>query len=248
MSEGGSRPTGASGLGPEPRPPEAGAPPTEGPEDHAAGSAGPAPEPERGEDRDRADGDSDNRDRADGDREDSDEEVREVGVIGAPVDAGSAVADDPTLAALATQRDEYLDALRRLQADFENYKKRVLKQQTEHLERAAEALVVKLLPVLDALDLAVAHAGDSPEGKVVAPIASSLVDVLEKEGLERIDPRGQPFDPTQHDAVMHEPQEAGEGPEKHEGGGGEPQVSDVMRAGYRWKGRVLRPAMVKVKG
>jgi molecular chaperone GrpE len=170
-------------------------------------------------------------------------------VLGEPVAAGAAIADDPTLAALAKQRDEYLDALRRLQADFENYKKRVLKQQTEHLERAAEALVVKLLPILDALDLAVAHAGDdSPEAKVVAPIASSLVDVLEKEGLERIDPQGQAFDPNQHDAVMHEPQGANGGPEEHEEGGGEPQVSGVMRAGYRWKGRVLRPAMVKVKG
>jgi molecular chaperone GrpE len=72
-----------------------------------------------------------------------------------------------------------------------------------------------------------------------------LSDVLEKEGLERIDPQGQPFDPNQHDAVLHEPREPNE---EHEGGGGEPQVSDVMRAGYRWKGRVLRPAMVKVKG
>jgi molecular chaperone GrpE len=156
------------------------------------------------------------------------------------VNGGEAVAGDVSLAAVATQRDEYLDALRRLQADFENYKKRVIKQQTEHLERAAEALVVKLLPVLDALDLAVAHAGDSPEAKVVEPIASSLVDVLQKEGLERIDPLGQPFDPRQHDAVAHE--------EAHEEGGAVPAVSEVLRAGYRWKGRVLRPAMVKVKG
>ncbi len=217
------------------------------------GGAGPAPEPERGEDKERVDSavndrgggehDSDVRD-----RQDSENEVRDVGVIGEPVDAGAAVAGDPTLAALATQRDEYLDALRRVQADFENYKKRVLKQQTEHLERAAEALVVKLLPVLDAVDLAVAHAGDSPEAKVLAPIASSLVDVLEKEGLERIDPEGQPFDPNQHDAVMHEPQEANDGSDEQGGAGGEPQVSGVMRAGYRWKGRVLRPAMVKVKG
>lgn len=212
------------------------------------GGAGPAPEPERGEDKDRADSGSDVHDSAARDTEDTDSEVSDVGAIEDPVDAGAAVADDPSLAALATQRDEYLDALRRLQADFENYKKRVLKQQTEHLERAAEALVVKLLPILDSLDLAIAHAGDSAEAKVVAPIASSLVDVLEKEGLERIDPKGQPFDPNQHDAVMHEPPGANGGPEEHEGGGGEPQVSDVMRAGYRWKGRVLRPAMVKVKG
>jgi molecular chaperone GrpE len=236
MSEGGFRPTGAGGLGPEPRPPTAEAPPTDGPEDHAEGGAGPAPEPERSEDKDRAESTSDDQDSDSRDREDGDSQVTEVGVIQEPVDAGTAVVDDPSLAALATQRDEYLDALRRVQADFENYKKRVLKQQTEHLERAAEGLVVKLLPILDALDLAVAHAGDSAEGKALAPIASTLVDVLEKEGLERIDPRGQPFDPNQHDAVMHEE------------GDKEPEVSDVLRAGYRWKGRVLRPAMVKVKG
>lgn len=155
---------------------------------------------------------------------------------GAQERPGPDVTEGASVEAVAAQRDEYLDALRRLQADFENYKKRVLKQQTEHLERAAEALVVKLLPVLDAVDLAVAHAGDSPEGKVVGPIATSLVDVLGKEGLERIDPLGQPFDPNQHDAVAHEE------------GGDEPEVSEVLRAGYRWKGRVLRPAMVKVKG
>ncbi|HEX6475953.1 MAG TPA: nucleotide exchange factor GrpE [Acidimicrobiales bacterium] len=226
MSEGGFRPTGAGGPEPEHRPHEAGGPPTAGPADHSEGGAGPAPEPEHANDQDN--------DVRNG--EDGDSQVGEVGVIRDPLDAGAAVADDPALAALATQRDEYLDALRRVQADFENYKKRVLKQQTEHLERAAEGLVVKLLPILDSIDLAVAHAGDSPEAKVLAPIASSLVDVLEKEGLERIDPRGQPFDPNQHDAVMHE-----EGDE-------EPEVSDVLRAGYRWKGRVLRPAMVKVKG
>ena len=163
-------------------------------------------------------------------------ELNGIGEAGERENGGEAVVDDVSPAAIATQRDEYLDALRRLQADFENYKKRMMKQQTEHLERAAEALVVKLLPVLDAIDLAVAHAGDSPEAKVVAPIATSLFDALEKEGLERIDAQGQPFDPNQHDAVMHE-----EGDE-------EPEVSDVLRAGYRWKGRVLRPAMVKVKG
>jgi molecular chaperone GrpE len=161
---------------------------------------------------------------------------------------GQAATEEPSVAALAAQRDEYLDALRRLQADFENYKKRMIKQQTEHLERAAEGLVVKLLPVLDTLDLAAAHAEDSSEAKVVGAIASSLFDVLEKEGLERIDPLGQRFDPNLHDAVAHEPPDPAESHEQHQDGGGEPQVSDVMRAGYRWKGRVLRPAMVRVKG
>jgi molecular chaperone GrpE len=138
---------------------------------------------------------------------------------------------------IAAQRDEYLDALRRLQADFENYKKRIIKQQTEHLQRAAQDLVEKLLPVLDAIDLARAHRAADADGGGLEQVGNALFAVLEKEGLERIDPSGQPFDPTEAEAVLHEA-----------GDGGEPCVSEVMRAGYRWKGRVLRPAMVKVSG
>ena len=148
--------------------------------------------------------------------------------------AAEEVEADLEVARLARERDDYLDALRRLQADFENYKKRIIKQQTEHLERAAEALVEKLLPVFDTADLAIAHGG----GEEVKQIWTALFDTLEREGLERIDPLNQPFDPTLHDAVAHEP---GDG----EGG---PSVVEVLRAGYRWKGRVLRPAMVKVRG
>jgi molecular chaperone GrpE len=137
------------------------------------------------------------------------------------------------IAAIVAQRDEYLDALRRLQADFENYKKRTIKQQTDHLERAAQDLVVKLLPVLDAADLAIAHGG----GESVAQVGQLLLDTLIKEGLEGIAPEpDEPFDPTQHEAVVHEP------------GDGEAVIVELLRAGYRWKGRLLRAAMVKVKG
>ena len=146
---------------------------------------------------------------------------------------GSGGIEPDPLAIVTRERDEYRDALVRLQADFENYKKRVLKQQTEHLERAAESLVDKLLPVLDTADLALAHGG----GEDIKQVASALTTVLEREGLERIDLDGGPFDPTLHDAVAHEPSD----------GGGQ-EVVEVLRAGYRWKGRVLRPAMVKVKG
>jgi molecular chaperone GrpE len=139
---------------------------------------------------------------------------------------------------LRQERDEYLDSLRRVQADFENYKKRMIRQQTEHLERAAEALVVKLLPVLDTLDLAVAHAAgrEDEEAKALRQVASQLYDVLGKEGLERIEPEGAPFDPSTHDAVLHE-----EGPQG-------PHVSEVLRPGFKWRGKVIRPAMVKVQG
>jgi molecular chaperone GrpE len=151
----------------------------------------------------------------------------------APIDVEVAGSEPDPLVELTRQRDEYRDALIRLQADFENYKKRILKQQTEHLERAAESLVEKLLPVLDAADLALAHGG----GDDVKQISSALAATLEREGLERIDPTGGPFDPTLHDAVAHEPSDDGE-----------QEVAEVLRAGYRWKGRVLRPAMVKVRG
>jgi molecular chaperone GrpE len=131
------------------------------------------------------------------------------------------------------ERDQYLDSLRRLQADFENYRKRVSRQQADIYERANEALVVKLLPVLDTADLAVAHAS----GDEVVQLRDSLLDVLGKAGLERIAPEGEPFDPNLHEAVAHEP-----------GDGGVQEVAEVWRAGYRWNGRVLRPAMVKVRG
>jgi molecular chaperone GrpE len=149
-------------------------------------------------------------------------------------EAAAEIEEDLQLAVIARERDDYLDALRRLQADFENYKKRMIRQQTEHLERAAQALVEKLLPVFDTTDLAVAHGG----GEEVKQIWTALFDTLEREGLERIDPLNVPFDPTVHEAVAHEPGD----------GSGQPEVVEVMRAGYRWKGRVLRPAMVKVRG
>lgn len=151
-----------------------------------------------------------------------------------PVEAEAGMA--AAVVAVTRQRDDYLDALRRLQADFENYKKRIVKQQAEIGERAAGALIEKLLPVLDTTDLAIAHGA----GEGVGQIAEALTSALEREGLERIDTAGAPFDPHLHDAVAHE---AGDG----DGDGGQ-QVAEVLRAGYRWKGRVIRAAMVKVRG
>ncbi|MBW3557655.1 MAG: nucleotide exchange factor GrpE [Actinobacteria bacterium] len=147
-------------------------------------------------------------------------------------EAAAQVEVDLDLAAMAAERDDYLDALRRLQADFENYKKRMLRQQSETRDRAGENLVVKLLPVLDTIDLARQHG--AADG--VDPIVNSLLDVLTKEGLERIDPVGDLFDPNEHEAVAHE------------SGDGEPEVVGLLRAGYRWKGRLIRPAMVTVRG
>ena len=115
------------------------------------------------------------------------------------------------------------------------YRKRMLRDQTAHLERATEGLIEQLLPVLDAFELALLNAGTDPDRlrKGVELVYSELLGVLEKSGLERIDAHGKPFDPAEHEAVMHVE-------------GGEPGVLDVIRTGYRLKGRVLRPAMVKV--
>lgn len=132
------------------------------------------------------------------------------------------------------ERDEYLDLARRTQAEFENYRKRVANQQADDLARASASLVEALLPVLDACDGAIGHGAAEVE-----PIYAALLQTLEKQGLERIEPADEAFDPNRHEAVMHEPGEAGD-----EG----TVVSAVMRAGYAWKGLVVRPAMVKVRG
>jgi molecular chaperone GrpE len=135
------------------------------------------------------------------------------------------------LEALLAEREQFLDAYRRAQADFENYRKQAQKRLDDALARELGGFVERLLPVLDACDAAAAQG----ESDAVEPIMSALFGALEKEGLERIDPKGDEFDPAVAEAVVHEP-----------GEGGTQVVADVLRTGYRWRGRVLRPAMVKV--
>jgi molecular chaperone GrpE len=130
------------------------------------------------------------------------------------------------------ERDELKDIALRVQADFENYRKRAASQMGDELDRALGKLVEQLLPVLDACEAAVAHGVEGVE-----QVWSSLIGALQKQGLEALDLAGKPFDPALADAVLHE-----------EGDGSEPIVLEVLRTGYRWKGRVLRAAMVKVKG
>jgi molecular chaperone GrpE len=150
------------------------------------------------------------------------------------------------LDAIQLERDEYLDALRRLQAEFDNYRKRTARQQSELVDRATESLLERLLPLLDTLDLAVAHAAPAedaePDGQtaVLIQIGTMMRDLLAKEGLDRIDEVGVEFDPTVHDAVAHVPADDTESVEH--------LIDDVLRPGYRLKGRVLRPAMVRVRG
>jgi molecular chaperone GrpE len=136
------------------------------------------------------------------------------------------------LEAVIAQRDEYLALAQAKQAEFENFRKRMMKQQTEEVARAASKLVSALLPVLDAFDYGVAHGAGS-----LAPMRDQMLVALEKEGLTRVEPAaGDAFDPTEHDAVA---QEAGEG--------GDLVVAESLRAGYRWQGHLLRPVMVRVR-
>jgi molecular chaperone GrpE len=141
------------------------------------------------------------------------------------------------LAQLQSERSELVDTLRRVQADFENYRKRVIREQTSLVDRATERLVEELLPVLDSFDAALTHAGTIDADKLVdgvSGIHAQLVAVLAKHGLERMAADGTEFDPNEHEAVMQD-----DGP-------AEPSVAQTMRAGYRLKGRVVRPAMVRV--
>ena len=165
--------------------------------------------------------------------------------VGGPASAGQSPpnprsgspADD--VEAVRAQADEYREHLQRLQAEFDNYRKRVLKEQTRAVEMAAEPMVRKLLEVLDEFDLALIAAEQRPDFDRflhgVELVYAKLTEILRGEGLERIDADGKPFDPTLHEALM----QTGE-PE------GEPVVGDVLRPGYTLRGRVIRPAGVKV--
>lgn len=137
-----------------------------------------------------------------------------------------------TLEQTTAQRDEYLATAQRLQADFDNFRKRSAADAATRVESGVGRLAEALLPVLDACDAAALQGDES-----VNAIRNQLVTVLEREGLEAIASTGAPFDPNLHEAVIHEA-----------GDGGEPTVAEELRKGYAWKGKVLRAAMVKVQG
>jgi molecular chaperone GrpE len=158
-------------------------------------------------------------------------DVAEAAASADSVEAEEAAVEQDVQALLA-ERDSYKDIALRLQADFENYKKRVLAQRADEVDRATGRLAEALLPVLDAAEAAfLAHPAE------VEPLYNVLLGELRKQGLEAMNLHEQPFDPTVADAVVHEP-----------GDEVEPIVSEVLRTGYLWKGKVLRPAMVKVRG
>ena len=159
-------------------------------------------------------------------------------------DAGSAPAEGSEVAPVSETPDgeaeQYLDHLRRLQAEFDNYRKRVVKEQTELAEMGSMPVVRRLLEVLDDFELALMSAEDQPDFdrflKGVELVHAKLIDALKAEGLERMQAEGARFDPELHEALL----QTGEGE-------GDPIVADVLRPGYTLRGRVLRHAGVRVE-
>ena len=135
---------------------------------------------------------------------------------------------------ILSERDEYLSLLQSVKAEFSNYQKQTKKRITETRTSARGEIVEKILPVLDACDAAISHGAED-----VAAIRKALIDSLENEGLELVGRPLEEFDPSIHEAISHEP-----GIEGEEG----QVVSEVLRQGYFWEGKILRPAMVKVRG
>jgi len=136
---------------------------------------------------------------------------------------------------------ELLNRLKYMQADFENYRKRSEKDMRDVEENSTKNLVVRLLSVLDELDLAVKHskegAGEMEFREGVEMVQKNLYSLLEGIGLERIDAVGKPFDPSRHEAVA-----------KVQGTSSGPWiVVEDLRTGYEFRGRVIRPSMVKVE-
>lgn len=170
-----------------------------------------------------------------GDDDDSDDDVRasEIDDITAGIDRDAADAgvdlDDVDVEALLAERDEFKAVAQRVQADFDNFRKQSVARAQQDADRATGRLAEALLPVLDAAEAAFLR---HPEE--VGPLLNQMLVELKKHGLETLDLDGQPFDPEVAEAVAHEPAD-----------GGDAIVAEVLRSGYRWKGRTLRAAMVK---
>ncbi len=164
----------------------------------------------------------------------------EDGAAEAPAD--TTAADAPVtvedlvaaLEAVTAERDQHLADLQRVSAEFQNFRKQTEKRNSDFAAQAGSRVAEALLPVLDACDAA---AQQGVEG--VEPIAGQLRGELERAGLQVIAEVEAPFDPNLHEAAMSEPGDDGQ-----DG----PIVAQVLRTGYAWNGRVLRAAMVKVKG
>src|SRR5687767_9303402 len=135
---------------------------------------------------------------------------------------------------IVDQPEDYLALAQRIQADFENYRKRAAREAAAAGDRAKSGLVRELLPVVDNLERALASAEDTEQhlAEGVRLVHSELIAVLERNGVEQFDPRGDRFDPSEHEALSMREQEGAESG----------TVGDVVEEGYRANGGVLRPA------
>lgn len=149
-----------------------------------------------------------------------------------------AVGPDPTLLeeleGVKRERDDYLDAVRRIKAEFDNFRKRQERERERFTQMAAERLVTELLPVMDNLERAIESDGDIRDG--VKATRDQLASVLERVGLVPVASDGEHFDPNFHDAVMGQPSE------DHEEG----TVLQTFQRGYVFNGKPIRPAKVVV--
>ena len=153
-------------------------------------------------------------------------------------DSPDAVQEDlEQLVARAKERDEYLAIAQRTQADFENYRKRMTRENAMAQDRGVAKVAKELLPALDHL----AHALKAAEGhedvvKGFAMVSNEIVSALERAGIRAFSPLGEPFDPNEHEAMAAQPSEDAESG----------TVIEVYQQGYRLNGSVLRPARVVV--
>ena len=153
------------------------------------------------------------------------------------VEAKREPVDEDRLAAAEAKAEEHLNDLKRLAAEFENYKKRTAREQASLSARATERLVKELLPIVDDLERALEAAEEHEEAKLeegVRLVHRQLASALEREGLPAIETNGK-FDPHVHEALLSQPSEVDEG-----------SVIEVLQKGYRLGDRVLRPARVVV--
>lgn len=139
------------------------------------------------------------------------------------------------LDAVIAERDAYLADLQRVTAEFTNFRRQTVKRNTELVAQAASRLAKELLVVLDACEAAVTQGVEGIEA-----LQTQLLGVLSGEGLTVLGEVDEPFDPELHEAVISEPSDDDSQPS--------PVVAEILRTGYAWNGRVLRPAMVKVRG
>lgn len=177
--------------------------------------------------------------------ESRDAQGRERSAAGPVVDGAEQVTEDldALLAEAEQKRDEYLELAKRAQADFENYRKRMAAEVQAAAARGKAEVIREVVPVLDDLERAIQAAGLDPEGDSedglshgVLLVFRSLRETLARNGVEAVDPQGEKFDPTQHEALSTQPAEGVESG----------VVVEVMQKGYRLGEQLIRPARVVV--